>query len=381
MSTLDGALGRPVRRAPLDAERVLELIVFGALPLVAVVVLAVRMFAAGDGALDFGHDYWVAASRLLNHGDPWAWSRAQLAGGAGFTCPAMAAIIFVPLALLPVGVADAVFTGACMVFALLTLRVLSVRDWRLYGLVLLWGPVVSAWQTANLTLLLGLGIALMWRYRDRPLIAGAIVALVISLKPFTWPLALWLLVTRRYRAACHLVWVGLALNLVAWLVVGPRRIFDYLRLSSYVTRTHFRTGYGIPALAVHLGLSPTARTVAELALALAVALVCVWEGRRGRDRPALTASIAIALLASPLLWSQYLALLIVPLALARPRLGWLWGIPFLLWACPANAVLWQELLLWAGAAVVLGICIRDADRPEHPIPRAPDGAPGLGVSA
>ena len=43
----------------------------------------------------------------------------------------------------------------------------SVRDWRIYGVVLLWPAVIEAIQTANASLPLTLLVALMWRYRDR----------------------------------------------------------------------------------------------------------------------------------------------------------------------------------------------------------------------
>ena len=52
-------------------------------------------------------------------------------------------------------------TGA----VLATLRALDVRDWRCYGVAFLWPPVLSAIQTGNITLLLGLCAALVWRFR------------------------------------------------------------------------------------------------------------------------------------------------------------------------------------------------------------------------
>ena len=53
---------------------------------------------------------------------------------------------------------------------------LGVRDWRLYGFVFLWLPVVAEWETANVTLFLALGIGMVWRYRDRPIVAGGLAA-------------------------------------------------------------------------------------------------------------------------------------------------------------------------------------------------------------
>ena len=57
--------------------------------------------------------------------------------------------------------------------ALAILFVLGVRDWRCYGLVLLWPPVISAIQTGNVTLWFALALALAWRFRDRTLASSA----------------------------------------------------------------------------------------------------------------------------------------------------------------------------------------------------------------
>ena len=64
---------------------------------------------------------------------------------------------------------------------------------------------------------------------------------------------------------------------------------------------------------------------------------------------ALTLTVALALVSSPLLWSHYLALLLVPLALLRPRLHWVWLLPVLMWVSPLGMTVhtWQVLVSWA----------------------------------
>jgi hypothetical protein len=47
-----------------------------------------------------------------------------------------------------------------------------------------------------------------------------------------------------------------------------------------------------------------------------------------RDVATLTLALAAALAASPIVWIHYFVLLLVPLALARPRLSVLWIVPF-----------------------------------------------------
>src|SRR5206468_4876378 len=80
-----------------------------------------------------------------------------------FVYPAPAALLFAPFGALPRPVAEVLFTLLLAGALLLTLRLCRVRDPRCYVLAFLWAPVFSALQTANLTLLLALGLAALWR--------------------------------------------------------------------------------------------------------------------------------------------------------------------------------------------------------------------------
>ena len=73
----------------------------------------------------------------------------------------------IPFTLLPVEAAGLLVMALLVGAALAIPCVLGVRDWRCYGLLLLWPPVLSAVQTGSVTILLALGAALAWRYRDR----------------------------------------------------------------------------------------------------------------------------------------------------------------------------------------------------------------------
>jgi len=63
----------------------------------------------------------------------------------------------------------------------------------------------------------------------------------------------------------------------------------------------------------------------------------VLARRRDGDRLSLGAAIAAALLLSPIVWLHYFVLLLVPLALARPRLSAAWILlPLPFWFATAN---------------------------------------------
>ena len=309
-----------------------------------------------DVAVDFRSAYYPAAVRLLHGGSPYAVTHQQIVGGYAFVYPALAAVVFGPFALTSRIVGQVLFTMICIACVPATLRVLNVRDWRVYGITLLWAPVYTGWLSANLTLPLILLTALAWRYRDRPWIAGLVTVAAISLKPFIWPLGLWLLATRRWRAAGYaLVW-GLALNLVAWAVVGINEIHTYLRLSGKVTDALWRGGYSMLAVAHHLGLGRGPADVLLLVVAATVGLGVIYVGFfKRQEREAMVLAVLLMLVASPLVWSHYFALLLVPLALTRPRLAPIWAAPILVWLCPPRAGVagWQEALMWIVASACL----------------------------
>jgi hypothetical protein len=315
-------------------------------------------------AVDFHNEFWPAGWRVLHGLSPYTASAINISRGVAFPYPAFAALTFVPFALLNHALADWTFTAVNIVAVNLTLRTLQVRDWRLYGLVLAWWPVVVAWQTANVTLVLGLGIAWLWRKRDHPLVAGALVAAMISLKPFVWPIALWLLATRRYRALGYAVATGLVLNAISWAVVGVNQFHAYASLTSAVNNAMDRRGYGIFSLVMQLGGGRGLAYALGIGVAVVVASACFVAGRRGDTRTAFILCIADCLLATPVIWSHYFALMIVPLAVCRRRLDRLWLAPLAMIVCPpTNPALWQiGVALTVGTIVFVGLLRSHAPR-------------------
>jgi hypothetical protein len=369
---------------PAARRAAVEHAVFGFVPLLLTVWLIAHVFSDGLAAVDFRQAFYAAGQRVLHGGDPYAWTHHQIAAGVSFPYPALTGVLFAPLALLAEGTSAAIFTGLCLAATLVALILLGVRDWRLAGVVLVWSPVVIGWQTANVSLLLLLGLSLTWRHRDRPVWTGLIVALMVSVKPIVLPLGLWLLVTRRYAAAAYaLVW-GLLLNLVAWTVVGWGGISHWLRLVSTQGDILYRKGYGVIAVAADFGLARQAGTAIEVVLALGLAGLCVQLGRGHHPVAPFAAAVLLMLVISPQVDSHYFVLLIAPLALVHRRLHPIWVLPLVLWLCPAaEATGWQAVLWWLTALVLMGEIWRRT-RPGWPspqrahvggeLPRAPVGA-------
>jgi hypothetical protein len=281
-------------------------------------------------AFDFEHNYWPAARHVLHGESPFPPVRADvLAAGTAFVNPAPAALLVAPFGLLSAHAAGAVFTALLFAGAMLALRLAGVRDRRCYLAVLLWWPVESAIETANLTLLLALGAALVWHYRDRPhggLLAGAFIAL----KPLTWPLLIWFFATRRYAAGVWAVASTLVVTFGAWAVLGFAGLGDYFSTLRLLGKIQERHGYAPLVVALKLGVGLDAARAIGALLAVAVlgyAVFLAWSRRD--DRRSFAVALAASVLWTPFVWLHYYALLIVALGLLRPRFGPLWLLPLL----------------------------------------------------
>jgi hypothetical protein len=174
-----------------------------------------------------------------------------------------------------------------------------------------------------------------------------------------------LLATRRWSAAAYALAWGLLINLLAWAIVGYGEIHAYLHLSSAITDALWRGGYSMIAVAHHLGLGrPVGTALLAVCSAFAAAALLYVGLVRRRERDALTLAVVLMLLASPLLWAHYFSLLLVPLALSRPRLTMIWVLPVLMWPIPPRQPVfgWEEGLAWGITATCVVVALRSRDR-------------------
>jgi len=241
------------------------------------------------------------------------------------------------------------------------LRVLGVRDWRCYGIALLWPPVISAIQTANPTLWFALAAALVWRYRDRVGVSSAAVGTTLAVKFVLWPLLVWLAATRRFATALLAGLVGALLLLVSWAAIGFEGLGSYPALLRRLERTVGGDSYVLSNLARDLGLSPSVSHGLWLALGVSMLIGCVLVGRSGDEASAFVLALAAALTLSPLVWLHYFALLLVAVAIARPRFGVVWLIPLAMFVAtgsgrPSAA---QLAVTLAAAALTVALALRE----------------------
>jgi hypothetical protein len=325
-----------------------ELLLFGAVPLVAL-ALALAAYAGDDRlALDFHHELYRQADAVVNGRDAYERPGADLSDRSNLLWPMAAVLPVVPLTALPPRAADWVATLLVIASLVGTLWLLDVRDWRVYGVVLLWPATMESIQTANASLPLTFLVALMWRFREYAVPAGLALGYGIAVKLFLWPIAVWLALVGRVRVAVVAAVTAAASLLLLVPFIG---IPDYVRLLRRLGDTFEHQTYTIFALLADLGVPDTAARVTTDVIGLAV-LAFAWRRR------SLGLAIAAALVLSPIVWRHFFVLLLVPLALSRPRVDAVWLIPIGLWVGDGtfNGAPWQTACVLALVALTFALC-------------------------
>jgi alpha-1,2-mannosyltransferase len=333
-----------------------EVVSFLWVPALAIAYACWFEFSAREALEDFG--IFKTAGLAVVHGrSPYVHpTAAALAHFDKFVYPPVAAIVFAPFAALPTEAARVLIFLAGLAAVLGALRLLRVADWRCYSVAVVSAPAINSVALGALTSFLFLGVALAWRYRDEPAVTAVASAFTAVLKLFLWPLAVWLVVTRRWRAAVICGATALVLLLGGWAVIGFAGLRSYPTLVHVLERLEAPVSYSTVALLGVTGRAETATTIA-LSLAAIVAISLAARGSGG-DRRALAVAILASLFATPIVWLHYLVLLYVPIALYRPRLSGLWFLPLVLWVTPlthSQGTTWRIAL---ALAVVLVVALR-----------------------
>jgi hypothetical protein len=410
--------------------------------ILAVVLLArLAQFVYWTGQIQWGYDfsfYWTAGAHLL-HGES-IYSVQQLAGPYaphgqdGFLYPPPFAAAMVPFAVAFADrrLAEWVWTAlgaAIVLWAVLALHrseglgeryamLVGRGRWVLVGAAFAFPPVVAELVLGNVNILLlglftaaWLGIrrsmpdpavdaatgitnrnhipsrAADYPQRDRTAAvaptataaAGIAIGLATVVKLFPGVLVLWLLITRRLRAAAWAVIAGAVFVAITVPVTGLQPWLDYPTVLANLSAPKDTTDTLAPTvwLAPFIGF-----TLARLLVTAAGLVVLVWTARSNAST---SVSFAIAVLVSvliaPALYQHYLAILVLPMILALGagiRLRWI-GLAYLLMSGGQQDALgdfaWivNKGLPTAGVLLLLALFLRasrdhdagDRERPEH----------------
>jgi hypothetical protein len=208
------------------------------------------------------------------------------------------------------------------------LRLLGVRDWRCFAVVLLSWPFLFSLDLGALGPLLVLGAGIAWRWRERLWPPAIAVASLVIAKVFPWPLGVWLLVTRRFRALALAIAIGLVALFAAWAVIGFDGMAQYPRMLSNLSV--IEEGRAVSLVAVLLAIGVPAGLAKAAALAATAGLLGIaWRCAKRPDGDAQAFGLAVmaALTSSPIVWEHYMVLLFVPIALVSTRFSPLWLVP------------------------------------------------------
>jgi alpha-1,2-mannosyltransferase len=323
-SALD-APGVSAETASAVAGRVGVVVCLG-LALLLTSVVAYELWRLGMLHFDFEGTVWEPSRAIVAGDSPFpAADRAAVDVANPALYPPSIVLVALPLLALPFAAAAWLWTAALAAAAVGALLVLGVRDPRCFAALLFTYPFVLALGFGNITLLLVLAAALAWAYRDRPLVAGAAVGGAVALKLFLWPLAVWLVATRRYRAALASAAIGLVAVAVPWAAIGFDGLREYPRLLRTADEVFADQSNSLFSAALGLGLDTGGARLVALAVGAALlAGVVVLARRRDRDAGAFSAAMGAALVLSPIVWPHYFTLLVVPIAIYRPRFDRLW---------------------------------------------------------
>ena len=303
----------------------------GVLPAITVFVLFAS--AVGDDAVAFDfRPFHAAAEAILRGESPYPGPTDPLTAAAGpYVYPPFPALLAIPLTSLSVDVAGLLVMAVLVAAALAVPFTLGVRDWRCYGLALLWPPVISAIQTGNMTLLLALAAALAWRFRERRRESLGVRGRHTRSKVL--PLAARPLV-RSDTPSRHSALVGRSRRcslLASWAVIGFAGLSSYPDLLRRLEDTVGSDSYTAYIVGLDLGLSPGVARGLWLFIGAALLVSCVVVARRVDERSGFILALAAALALTPIVWLHYFALLLVVVALAQPRLGVSCGSSRLRW--------------------------------------------------
>lgn len=366
-------------RLAVALRRVSSIIAFGVLPAVVVVATVAATVGHGTFLYDFRGDLYDAGRAIIHGRDPYQVAfldhQAAIARAGGSPSrtfavpvyPAPALLASVPLALLPFRLAGILFTVLALAALIGGLRLLGVRDWRCYGAALLSWPVLHSLRLGQVNELLVLGAGIAWRRRDRLYPPAAAVAAVVAMKLFLWPLGAFLLLTRRWKVAVLAVLTAALAGLAAWAVIGFAGLSAYPRMLGDLSSVEGSAGISLASVGRALGVSRTLADLVGLGACAGLLAVAWWSLRRpdGEAR-AFGLAVMAGLVASPLVWPHYLALVFVPIALLSPTLSPLWLVPLIAYLAPTELThgdLWRMLpYLAIELIVVCALCFTGAAR-------------------
>lgn len=302
-------------------QRLLAVILLGVLPVCVAVAMFATAHSSGSLSADFHNELYPESKLLLEWKNPFPGPDHPLELGKNLIWPPLAAFLVSPFTLLSAGAANWAVAIVGLAAVMLSLRVVGVRDWRVYGAFALWPSVIGEIRVSHLTPFLCLMVALAWRYRDTRFAPGVAIGLAGAVKFFLWPLGVWLAAIGKAREML----VAAVLAGASLLLVLPfTGLDDYFRTLIELGEAFDQDSYSPFGFLVQIGAPERVARAVTVALGAALLVAC-WR------RASLGLAVAAALVLSPIVWLDYYAVAAIPLAIVRPRFSLVWLAPLATW--------------------------------------------------
>lgn len=269
-----------------------------------------------------------ATGKVLHAASPYTYL-----GDKTFAYPPFVAWLLAPLHPFGQSTQTLIWIVLCLAAIAGALWLLGVRDWTCYALAYVFMFTRSSIELGTVEPLLLLAVAAAWRWRDRVIQSASAVGVAIVMKLFLWPLVVWLALMRRVPAAVAAVGVVIALAFVSWAAIGFAGLGDYSSVLRRLSHDEGPSSYSVVALGVRAHLPLLAARVLSVLVTIALLAAAAWVARdrcrtaHDRDVACVTLALAAGLASSPIVWVHYFLVLLVPLALVRPRFSPLWLVP------------------------------------------------------
>lgn len=260
------------------------------------------------------------------------------------------------------------------------------------GMLLLSSPLLATLALGQMYPVLALGLVAAWNAdrHNRPVLSGVALGLVVALKPSLAPIVLWPLVRRRWRAFAATMVAGALGTLIGAVILGVDTTVQWFEILLRTPLSTYWDNASLPSSVARMFTeNEFARPLATLPWLVPVAYVAgigaiiltAVKARHGSEG-GLWALTAVALLASPIAWHNYLMLLApgILLLMARGRAAVALLLLALQFIPPQWPLLWQgdgtvaatlalSLYLYILAAHWVAFLTFDAE-PEHARERA-----------
>jgi Glycosyltransferase family 87 len=248
---------------------------------------AVVVASALPAGYDF-HAYWLAGRNLLSGAPLYPDATTILGLPDEFRYLPIVATLFIPLAVLPYDLALAIWTllqvaiAAIIGFTLIRPLPVTWRPWAAAGYVFFLGLVLEV--TLGNVNLISLALAMAaWRFKERAIPAGILLAAAVGLKFLPVTLLLFYVASGRWRPVLAGAVIGTA-GLVSGALLMSERTAEYIRFAPRLLEQDWVYAHiarpGPPALAAIFWSE-----VFPLVLAAAAALLAVVAGIAARRDP------------------------------------------------------------------------------------------------